>query len=127
MASARRASNELLPMNYMLPKSPIDTLRAAAFAALGMLWLVHAGPAAAQAPDRRGDCHIGIYQLRGGGDVDIGSTDGDHLRWRRKDGTTGALSQTADGSWTSTLGWTGRPDVKRVSFSDCSAGRITFD
>jgi pimeloyl-ACP methyl ester carboxylesterase len=116
------------PMNFVLPESlRVRLLRLAVVPMLGALLLVCVGPAAAQAPDRRGDCRIGIYQLRGGGDVDIGLTDGDHLRWRRKDGTTGVLTETADGSWTSTLGWTGRSDGKRVSFSDCSAGRITFD
>ena len=33
----------------------------------------------------------------------------------------------SDGSWTSTLGWTQRPDGKRVSFSDCAKGEIRFD
>jgi len=94
---------------------------------LGALLLMFASWAAAQARDRTSDCHIGIYQLRDGMDVDIGAADGDHLRWRRKDGTTGELTPTSDGSWSSTLGWTGRTDGKHVSFSDCSAGRITFD
>ena len=31
----------------------------------------------------RADCHVGIYALRGGGDVDIGLADDGHLRWRR--------------------------------------------
>jgi pimeloyl-ACP methyl ester carboxylesterase len=114
-------------MNVPSPKFLLASLRVAVVPLLGALLLVRPDPAAAQAPDRSGDCRVGIYQLRGGGDVDIGPTDGDHLRWRRKDGTTGALTKNADGSWTSTLGWTGRSDGKRVSFSDCRAGRITFD
>lgn len=92
-----------------------------------LLALACAGAARAQAGDLVGDCRIGIYHLDAHDDVDIGPTDGDHLRWRRKDGTTGALTKSADGSWTSTLGWTDRPDGKRVSFSECSTGRITFD
>src|SRR5580698_8238677 len=99
----------------------------AASLVLGALLLVLAAQCNAQERDRVGDCRIGIYQLRGGGHLDIGPTTGDHLRWRRNDGTTGMLSETSDGVWTSTLGLTGRPDGKKVSFSECSAGKITFD
>ena len=77
--------------------------------------------------DLTGDCHIGTYHLQDGTNVDIGATDGPHLRWRREDGTTGTLTETSDGNWTSTLGWTERPDGKRVSFSDCAKGELTFD
>ena len=80
-----------------------------------------------QEPDRTRDCHIGIYRLQGGVEVDIGATGGDHLRWRRKDGTSGRLTEADDGTWTSTLGWTDRPDGKRVSFSECGSGRLVFD
>ena len=89
--------------------------------------LALAAQGAHAAVDLAGDCRIGTYHLRDGTDVDIGAADGPHLRWRRKDGTTGALTKASDGSWTSTLGWTGRPDGKRVSFSDCARGEITFD
>ncbi|HXW89732.1 MAG TPA: CocE/NonD family hydrolase [Terriglobales bacterium] len=44
-----------------------------------------------------------------------------------KDGTLGELAPNADGHWSSTLGMTGRPDGKRVSFGDCSSDRIDFD
>ena len=77
--------------------------------------------------DRVGDCRIGAYRLSDGGVVDIGPSDGPTLRWRRFDGTTGALREAPDGTWTSTLGWTGRPDGKTVSLSDCAAGDIDFD
>ncbi|HEY2685984.1 MAG TPA: hypothetical protein VGI93_20915 [Steroidobacteraceae bacterium] len=80
-----------------------------------------------RAADRINDCRIGIYQLNNGESVDIGATDGDHLRWRRNDGTTGLLSEDRDKNWTSTLGWTGRPDGKRVSFPACETGQIKFD
>ena len=73
------------------------------------------------------DCLISTYHLEDGTDVDIGATEGPHLRWRCRDGTTGELTKESDGSWTSTLGWTKRPDSKRVSFSDCGSGEITFD
>jgi hypothetical protein len=77
--------------------------------------------------DLTGDCRIGTYYLQDGTDVDIGATEGPHLRWRRRDGTTGELTKESDGSWTSTLGWTKRPDGKRISFSDCARGEISFD
>jgi len=89
--------------------------------------LALAGQDAMAADDLTGDCRIGTYHLQDGSDVDIVATDGLHLRWRRKDGTTGVLTEASDGSWTSTLGWTERSDGKRVSFSDCAKGEITFD
>lgn len=73
------------------------------------------------------DCHVGIYRMSDGRTVDIAPTDGDILRWRRFDGSTGLLTRTADGLWTSTLGWTGRPDGKSARFSECAEGRIIFD
>lgn len=77
--------------------------------------------------DLTGDCRIGTYHLQDGTDVDIGATEGPHLRWRREDGTSGELTKESDGSWTSTLGWTKRPDGKRISFSDCARGEVSFD
>ena len=103
-------------------------MRAATMFVCSLLALAFAGPGAAQTKgDRNGDCRIGIYQLHDGSDVDIGLTDGDHLRWRRKDGTTGVLTETSNDHWTSTLGWTGRPNGKQVTFSKCSTGKIVFD
>lgn len=72
-----------------------------------------------------GDCPVGIYQLRDGSKLDVGQSRGDHLRWSKEDGTTGLLTKGGDGVWTSTLGWTGRPDGKRVSF-DCGRATINF-
>jgi uncharacterized protein len=78
--------------------------------------------------DPAGDCHIGAYRLANDSIVDIGATDpASSLRWRRVDGTTGLLTRRPDGTWTSTRGWTGRPDGATVRFSDCRDGRITFD
>lgn len=74
-----------------------------------------------------GDCHIGAYRLSGGGVVDIGPGDGADLRWRRFDGTSGALHKGADGRWASLFGWTGRPDGKTADLPDCAAGAIGFD
>lgn len=73
------------------------------------------------------DCHIGSYRLSDGRLVDVAASDGDTLRWRQFDGTTGHLQKTKDGKWSSTYGWTERPDGKTISFSDCATGTITFD
>ena len=73
------------------------------------------------------DCYIGSYRLKDGSLVDIAPSEKNTLRWRRFDGTTGALHKTAEGNWSSTYGWTERPDGKRVSFADCDSGKIDFD
>jgi dienelactone hydrolase len=73
-----------------------------------------------------GNCHVGTYRLSDGRDVDV-APDDEYLQWRMKDGTTGELTPTTDGSWFSTLGMTRRPDGKRVSFGDCTTGKIRFD
>lgn len=74
------------------------------------------------------DCHVGAYQLRDGTIVDVAPvSEPDGLRWRLPDGRTGRLAQAADGTWTSTLGWTDRPDGVRMDFGACGAGRIAYD
>src|SRR5579859_4022123 len=83
-------------------------------------------PAFASA-DPVGDCHIGAYRFADKSVIDIAPSDGDTLRWRRFDGTTGALHPAAGGTWTGTFGWTGRPDGKTAIFSDCAAGEVRFD
>jgi uncharacterized protein len=98
-----------------------------AVAIVATAMFVLAAESAPASDDLTGDCRIGTYHLQDGADVDIGATEGPHLRWRRPDGTTGVLTKESDGSWTSTLGWTQRPDGKRVSFSDCVSGEINFD
>src|SRR5688572_16891888 len=85
------------------------------------------GYAIVNAADVTSDCRIGIYRLSDNSAVDIAPSDEGQLRWRRKDGTSGALNRNPDGSWSSTLGWTGRADGKRVSFAECDAGEIRFD
>jgi pimeloyl-ACP methyl ester carboxylesterase len=92
---------------------------------IGLILLALACPGAAQDKDRVGNCRIGTYQLHDGRDVDIGAADGNHLRWRKADGSTGMLTQGAGDVWISTLGWTGRPDGKHASF-DCNQGTIIF-
>ncbi|MEP7243684.1 MAG: alpha/beta hydrolase [Gammaproteobacteria bacterium] len=109
-------------------KTAVNTLVAALFVVACHSATTTAATATATeaATDRVGDCRIGIYALRDGSDVDIAPGEDSHLRWRRKDGTSGELTETTDGTWTSTLGWTSRPDGKRVSFSECGKGEITF-
>ncbi len=74
----------------------------------------------------KADCHIGSYRMSDGSLIDIAPSDGKTLRWRRFDGTTGALHKVAAKRWTSTLGWTHKPDGKNVTFTDCAKGDIRF-
>jgi hypothetical protein len=113
-------------MNSCSPSVFSAYRRTTVVALVSLLLVAFAGRGHADAPDRSGDCRIGIYHLRSGINVDIGPADGGHLRWRRADGTTGLLTETPGDGWASTLGWTGRSDGKRVSFSTCAAGRIVF-
>ncbi|HEX4079064.1 MAG TPA: CocE/NonD family hydrolase [Rhizomicrobium sp.] len=81
---------------------------------------------AAAFADATKDCQIGSYRLSDGSAVDIAPSDGDTLRWRLFTGGTGQLHPQKNGTWTSTYGWTDRPDGKTVSFSNCARGGITF-
>ncbi len=72
------------------------------------------------------DCHIGSYRLNDGTAVDIAASDDNTLRWRMFTGETGKLHSQANGTWSSTYGWSDRPDGKILSFSDCGKGQITF-
>src|SRR5206468_5146379 len=74
-----------------------------------------------------GDCQVGAYRFSDGEIIDIARSEGATFRWRKFDGTTGALHQKEDGSWTSTLGWTDRPDGHTASFTGCANGEIEFD
>jgi pimeloyl-ACP methyl ester carboxylesterase len=73
------------------------------------------------------NCQIGTYRFSDGEIIDIAQSEGKTLRWRRFDGTTGVLHRKQDGSWTSTLGWTDRPDGHKLSFTRCATGEIEFD
>ena len=73
------------------------------------------------------ECHIGAYPLSNGSVVDIAQSNEDTLRWRRFDGTTGALHKKASGEWTSTAGLTDVADGKSVTFGGCDQGSIEFD
>jgi len=76
--------------------------------------------------DATKDCHIGAYRLSDGRTLDVGPSDGDTLRWLTFTGERGQLRPQANGTWTSTYGWTDRPDGKTVSFSDCDKGEMIF-
>lgn len=103
-----------------------ELTRTSALRALGIATVVLAltGTGAVQAKEAD-DCEVGIYQLPDGSHVDVGASDDDRLRWRRNDGTTGALTRSEDGVWTSTFGWTERADGNQVTF-DCRKDTITF-
>ena len=81
----------------------------------------------AAADDKQMDCHVGTYRFLDRPDVDIGREDNRKLRWRRTDGTSGELTRAKDGSWSSTLGWTGKPDRIHVRFPPCGKDGIRFD
>ena len=59
--------------------------------------------------------------------LDIGPGAPGQLRWRRIDGRTGALVAAGGDEWSSTYGWTGRPDGHRVTLSGCGHGGIRMD
>lgn len=110
------------------------TLSGLALAPILALGLFAAVPAAAQAPQAAPaalpstihDCHIGAYRLADGRLVDVGPTTDGHLRWRAWDGTSGLLTRADADRWTSTLGWTGKPDGKTLVFSTCPGGSVDF-
>jgi hypothetical protein len=71
-------------------------------------------------------CPVGVYRFADGRTVDVASSDGNTLRWLMFTGERGQLHPEPKGGWTSTYGWTNRPDGKKVSFSNCDVGEITF-
>jgi pimeloyl-ACP methyl ester carboxylesterase len=73
------------------------------------------------------NCQIGAYRFSDGEIVDIARSEGDTFRWRKLDGTTGVFHKKDEGFWTSTLGWTNRPDGHTVVFTRCASGEIEFD
>ena len=81
---------------------------------------------AAADADTTHDCHIGAYRLADHSVIDIAPSDEGLLRWRRFDGTSGALTRSATGDWMSSAGWTERPDGKVVRFGNCRSGRVDF-
>ena len=97
------------------------------FALLALLmfrstFVAAATPDAGAEPD---DCRIGTYALPDGEIVDISPSSERHLRWRKFDGTTGALAEAADGVWNGSMGWTEKPDGLSVRF-DCPHDVMDF-
>jgi pimeloyl-ACP methyl ester carboxylesterase len=88
---------------------------------IGVAFAGHVEPSAVD------HCQIGAYRFPDGEIVDIAQSEGKTLRWRRFDGTTGVLHRKQDASWTSTFGWTDRPDGHTASFIRCAKGEIEFD
>src|SRR5215813_3400364 len=73
------------------------------------------------------DCQPGTFRFSDGEIVDVARSEGDTFRWRKLDGTTGVFHEKDEGFWTSTLGWTNRPDGHTASFTHCASGEIEFD
>src|SRR5262245_51857757 len=78
-------------------------------------------------PNTADDCQTGAYRFQDGEIIDIARSEGNTFRWRKFDGTTGALHSKPNGLWISTLGWTDRADVHTVLFARCPTGEIEFD
>ena len=112
-------------MSIMLVRPRGETENIRILAAIAFLWVLVLFPVPA-AGETTKDCHAGSYRLRDGRTVDVAPSDADTLRWRMFTGETGQLHPQKDGTWASTYGWTGRPDGKTVSFSDCALGEISF-
>ena len=111
---------------YVVGRMHAPLLMAFLFAVSALLSFSALGQGSAPKKESIDNCHVGSYRLSDGTEVDIGNADDGKLRWRRKDGTSGALTRLQDGSWGSTLGWTDRADGVAVSFGECAEGSITF-
>ncbi|GAB3345544.1 alpha/beta hydrolase family protein [Lysobacter tyrosinilyticus] len=73
-------------------------------------------------------CHTGAYRLDDGRFIDVTAlNDPEQLRWRMLDGRSGRLTHNAEGQWSSTLGWTERPDGMRFAFGSCEQASIRVD
>lgn len=102
---------------------PISFIRALAI----LVCIGGSAVAAGQAAAESTRCHVGFYRLKNSTGVDIGPADAGVLRWRLRDGTSGALTFGTDREWHGTSGWTGRRDNRRVSFGECADETIDFD
>ena len=98
---------------------------------LVLVALLPAGPALAAGADLAAapdvGCLVGTYRFSDGSYTDVGPATAGRLRWRRPDGTTGELAPGPGGTWSSTLGWTGRADGRQLSFGSCAEGTLLFD
>lgn len=112
-------------MRRLSPSATASALHRALLVLAPLALAVSTAPATAAPESPSGACQVGIYQLADGSKLDIGMSDGNTLRWREEDGTAGLLTPDGKQGWTSTLGWTERPDGKRVSF-DCAKDTVSF-
>ena len=69
-------------------------------------------------------CQTAIYRLADGRLLDIAPSSEGNLRWRLDNGRSGLLA--AKDRWSSTLGWTGRPDGVAVRLPPCGGTEIGF-
>jgi uncharacterized protein len=69
-------------------------------------------------------CQIAVYRLADGRVLDVAPASGGKLRWRLDNGRTGLLA--AKNNWSSTLGWTGKPDGVSLQLPPCGGTRIGF-
>ena len=94
----------------------VRTGAALAFRLLGiMMFACSAGDVSASThEDAAPPCPSAAWAMADGTTLDIAPSDHSTLRWRRPDGTTGVLKPRGRGRWTSTYGWTGRPDGHHV-------------
>jgi hypothetical protein len=96
-------------------------------ARLGIILLAAAALSACDGtkpPTAQQTCQTGAYRLADGRVLDIAPSQGDDLRWRLDDGRSGRLS--AKDHWSSTLGWTSKPDGVTVALGACGARSVTF-
>ena len=118
-SKTQRQISSILPVAMTSPFSVL--LKLASVLLLGGLMLSMPAALLGAQPD---SCLIGDYRLADRSDVDIAPSEGDTLRWRKFDGTTGALHPKGEGTWVSTRGWTKSPDGVIVSFTGCEALRF---
>lgn len=106
----------------------IDSLKCAGAAIIVALGCVTSAAAqvSPSGPGRPVRCEVGSYIMADRTSLDIAAGVSGQLRWRLVDGRTGALTPQGKGRWTSTLGWTGRPDGHDVTITDCKRGDIRF-
>lgn len=97
--------------------------------ALLLVGIVCASPGVALGSDVPADAHcaIGSYRLDDGSTLDLGPGAAGQLRWRRADGTTGALTRHGQGRWISTRGWTRVQDGHQLDSLYCGTASLRFD
>ncbi|HRP10605.1 MAG TPA: alpha/beta fold hydrolase [Terricaulis sp.] len=69
------------------------------------------------------DCRTGLYRSAEGDVVALTPVTAGGYRWRKPDGTTGAVTQSGEG-WASTRGWTGESDGAQINLGACEAREL---